>query len=306
MSLPRSYDALKLYKHFVTYDLVPDPARPGRMIKRPTDVRTGRWCNAHNPAHQYSYEEAAATGRPVGYVLIEGDGFWCIDIDGAFRNGHWSPIARELFELCKGAAVETSQSLTGAHIIGRGTVPPHSCKNDAHHIELYTDKRFIALTGINAVGDAGLDLTDVIAEIGARYFPPCEGQHIVEWTYEPAAGYGGPPDDDGLIRAALASSRRSAAAAFGNKSVTFADLWNADADKLSGRWPGMGGGYDASKVDYSLARRLAFWTGKNCERIRALMLRSALGRPKWERADYLERTILRAVAVTTIIAGPRS
>ena len=306
MSLPRCYDPLKRCKRFVTCEFVPDPDRPGRMKKRPTDVRTGCWCNAHDPAHQYSYEEAAATGRPIGYVLVVGDGFWCLDIDGAFRDGVWSPIARELFELCKGAAIETSQSGTGAHIIGRGTVPPHSCKNDEHHIELYSDKRFIALTGIDAVGDAGLNLTDVMAEIVVRYFRPRAGQQVAEWTYEPGAGYGGPADDDGLIRAALASSRRSAAAAFGDRSVTFADVWNADADKLSGRWPAVGGGYDASKADYSLARRLAFWTGKNCERIRALMLRSALGRPKWDRADYLERTILRAVAVTTIIAGPRS
>lgn len=305
MSLSRNYDALKRHKRFVTYELVPDPDRPGRMKKRPTDVGTGRWCNAHNPAHQYSYEEAAATGRPVGYVLVVGDGFWCLDIDGAFRDGVWSPIARELFELCKGAAIETSQSRTGAHIIGRGIIPPHSCKNDEHHIELYSDKRFIALTGIDAVGDAGLDLTDVMAEIVPRYFPPFVSQHVTAWTDEAADGYGGPADDDGLIRAALASSRRSAAAAFGDNAVTFADLWKGDADKLSGRWPAVGGGYDASKADYSLARRLAFWTGKNCERTRTLMLRSALGRPKWDRSDYLERTILRAVAVTTIIARSR-
>ena len=305
MRLPSCFNALKRRRRFVTYDLVPDPTRPGKMIKRPTDVRTGRWCNAHDPAHQYSYEEAAATGRPVGYVLVGGDGFWCLDVDGAFQNGQWSPIARELFAACKGAVIERSQSLTGAHIVGRGAVPPHSCKNDQHHIELYTDKRFIALTGIDAVGDAGFDLTDVIVDIVARYFPPKSYQTIAAWTEEAVDGYGGPTDDEGLIRAALASARRSPAAAFGMNVVTFAELWNADADKLAARWPAGGGGYDASKADYSLATRLAFWTGKNCERIRSLMLRSELVRPKWDRSDYLDTTILRAVAATTDVARGR-
>lgn len=305
MRLPSCFNALKRHRRFVTYELVPDPNRPGKMIKRPTDVRTGRRCNAHDPAHQYSYEEAAATGRPVGYVLVGGDGFWCLDIDGAFQNGRWSPIARELFDACKGAAIERSQSLTGAHIVGRGDVPPHSCKNGEHHIELYTDKRFIALTGIDAVGDAGLELTDVIADIVARYFPPKDGHQVDCWTYEAVVGYGGPTDDAALIRAGFASSRRSAAAAFGNNVVTFADLFSADADKLAARWPQQGGGYDASKADYSLATRLAFWTGKNCERIRSLMLRSDLVRPKWDRSDYLDTTILRAVAATTDVARGR-
>lgn len=305
MRLSRCYAPLKRHRRFVTYELVPDPDRPGRMKKRPTDVRTGRWCNAHNPAHQYSYDEAAATGRAVGYVLVLGDGFWCIDIDGALRDSDWSPIARELFELCKGAAIETSQSLTGAHIIGRGTVAPHSCKNDEHHIELYTDKRFIALTGIDAVGDAGLDLTDVMADVVSRYFLAGIAQQVADWTFEAVDGYGGPTDDAELIRICLASHRRSAAAAFGENNVTFADLWNADIDKLSARWPAPCGGYDASSADYSLARRLAFWTGKNCERIHSLMLRSALGRPKWERSDYLERTILRAISATTDVARGR-
>ena len=40
---------------------------------------------------------------------------------------------------------------------------------------------------------------------------------------------------------------------------------------------------------------LAFWTGRDCERIRALMNKSALARDKWEREDYLPRTILGAV-----------
>ena len=98
----------------------------------------------------------------------------------------------------------------------------------------------------------------------------------------------------------------AAAAAFGDDAgVTFRDLWEANADALGKRWPSStGGAYDGSSVDAALATHLAFWTGKNCERIRELMYRSALVRDKWEARGeyYLPRTILRACNVSKDVA----
>src|SRR5574344_502509 len=55
--------------------------------------------------------------------------------------------------------------------------------------------------------------------------------------------------------------------------------------------------YDSSMADAGLAQHLAYWTGNNCDRIFTLMWRSGLVREKWQREDYLQRTILRAVAL---------
>lgn len=313
MTLPAPLAPLAAYRRFVTYMTELDPDRPGKTIKRPTDVRSGYVCNAQNEAHQYSYAEAFATGRAVGFVFVEADGFWFLDIDGALENdpaggpSRWNAQATELCAALAGAAVEVSVSGTGLHIIGRGLVPPHAKKNVPAKLELYTDKRFCALTGIMASGDASIDLTPQIWGIAERYFPPnASGAEIAGWTDTPCDGYGGPADDEELIRAAMASGKRNAAAAFGTGNVTFADLWLADADKLGAKWPGSNGGYDASHADASLASHLAYWTGKNCERTRTLMLQSALARQKWEdRPDWLELTIMKAASVVSAVAQGR-
>ena len=79
--------------------------------------------------------------------------------------------------------------------------------------------------------------------------------------------------------------------------ASFADLWEANADVLATAYPDGGGrSYDASQADAALASHLAFWTGRHGERIKALMLRSALTRDKWHRDDYLPRTIAAILA----------
>ena len=66
-------------------------------------------------------------------------------------------------------------------------------------------------------------------------------------------------------------------------------------EALARAYPDPARGYDSSSADAALAQHLAFWTGKDCARIDSLMRRSALARDKWEREDYLPRTILGAV-----------
>lgn len=307
MTLPAPLAPLAAFRRFVTYRLDPHPDKPGKTIKRPTNWRDGKVSDAHDPANQCSYAEAFATGRPVGFVIDPVDGFWFLDIDGCLIAGAWTPLAIELCARLAGAAVEVSQSGTGLHIIGRGPVPAHSCKNVLLHLELYTERRFVALTGTNAVGDVMAEVPAIV-DVAAAYFAPNAHGDIAGWTDVAVDGYGGPADDVDLLRAAMASGKKSASAAFGG-GVTFEDLWTANADKLAVRWPPDSAGsgpYDASHVDAALAGHLAFWTGKNCERIRELMLQSGLVRGKWEdRPEYLEMTIMRACAVVANVAKAR-
>jgi hypothetical protein len=309
--LPPPLAPLSEYRQFVGWRLVPS-VKPGKMDKLPCDPRTGRVASAHKAEVWASFEEVAgavAAGRVqgVGFVLTASDPFWFVDIDGARQvDGTWSPLATSLCQRLGGAAVEVSQSGTGLHIIGSGAVPEHGCKNIPLGLELYTEARFVALTGTGAVGDVRHNLASAIGLIAGEYFPPgvAQGAGPDEWTAEPVPEWDGPGDDDDLIRRALASGDRSAAKAFGGEGITFRDLWEGNTDALARRWPGTKGPYDASSADGALAAHLAFWTGKNCERIRSLMYRSALVRDKWEaRGDYyLPRTILGACGVSTEVA----
>ena len=77
-------------------------------------------------------------------------------------------------------------------------------------------------------------------------------------------------------------------------------------DRLwSGEWQGA---YPSqSEADLALCMTLAFWTSRDAGRMDALFRRSALMREKWDRADYREATIAKAIEQTEETwKGPRT
>lgn len=295
-----SLSALSAYRQFVVYRIAPSVNRPGKTDKFPCDYRTGQVINAHDPQHWTDYATAKATaiawgeGWGVGFVFTENDPFWFLDIDGCLIDGQWSPLAVSLCQMFSGAAIEVSGSRTGLHIFGTGKPPAHKSRNQAYGLEFYTSGRFVALTELNAVGDAGADMSAVLPMLVATYFQPDAATSTEsEWNDGPCEEWNGPADDSELWRRAMQS--RSTNAAFGNRA-SFADLWLANESVLAVAYPDPARGYDASAADAALAQHLSFWTGKDCARIRRLMEQSSLVRDKWEREDYLPRTILGAVS----------
>ncbi|MGF2734831.1 VapE domain-containing protein [Marinobacter sp. DUT-1] len=298
MELPDPLAPLGQFRQFIGFRLQPDPKRAGKMLKKPVDIRTGQTHNPHDPAIWQDFRTvsdavAAGTAHGVGFVFTPDCGLWFLDIDDALQCGKWSPLSQQLLNLTAGAAIEVSQSGTGLHVIGSGRVPPHSCKNTALNLELYTADRFVALTGKQCSGNAAHDCSAAMAQIVADYFPPDASGPSDGWTDEPCPGWDGHTDDGELLRHACKSG--SAASAFGNRA-SFADLFEGREDALATAYPDDSGtrAYDASSADAALAQHLAFWTGKDCERIQRLMLLSGLKRDKWDRADYLPRTIVAA------------
>lgn len=303
-SLPAALAPLARYRQFILCKIV--PAHP-KALKFPVDWRTLKVADAHDPAIWTGADEActlaAVTGLEVGFVFTKDDPFWFLDVDECRRGNAWSETAQQLFALLNGAAIEVSHSGAGLHFFGRGTVPPHSTRCGQLGLEFYTEKRFAVLTGTNAVGNADADLTEPIGRLVTACFPPKPEVTPADWTTCPVPEWRGPTDDDDLIRRAMAA--HGAASVFGGRA-TFADLWNADAEALGRTYPDSKRAFDASAADGALAQHLAYWTGKDCERIERLMRRSALVRDKWERADYLrQRTILGAVARCTKVCLDR-
>lgn len=319
-SLPPALAPMGAREQFVTWFAQPSPTRPGKVDKFPCDWRTGHVINAQDPAFWTSaavaIEMAPAWDRGhgcgAGFVFTEADPFFFLDIDKCLLpDGRWSPLALELCARLGPGAQEVSQSGAGLHIFGSLSRPlEHACRNTPLGLELYTSGRFVALTGINIQGDAGADLTDAVAIIAAQYFPPSVTGDFAGWTTDPVAEWKGPADDEELIRRARASALKSAALAFGGEGKpTFEDLWTANGEALGRQWPPdkQGQAYNASDADMALANHLAFWTGKNCERIERLMRMSALARDKWDsHRSYMGDTILKACAYVTKVASGRA
>jgi len=308
--IPEALAPLAAYRQFILYRIIPDGVKAKKLPINPHTLQPfpkgdnwqqdpTKWVDGDTAT-----QIAAALGRDygVGFLFRAEDPFFFLDIDNALQPGNtWSQLATYLCQQFAGAAIEVSQSGKGLHIIGTGTPPPHACRRDEFGLELYHEERFVALTGTNAIGSAATDCSGILPFIVNTYFPPsAAGTPGMEWTDGPVAEWNGPADDDELIERAL-QAKKSAGAAFSEKAG-FAELWHGDVNALARTYPEMGGKsrpYNESQTDMALAQHLAFWTGKDCERIQRLMMRSALVRDKWEREDYLPRTILRAVSLQT-------
>lgn len=301
-SLPNALTPLAAYEQFIVYKLVPSQTKPGKTDKLPIDWRTGQMPAKGSGAASVWTSAANALGAAahyghsygVGFSFAESDPFFFLDIDNCLEpSGDWSGLAKHLLGAFPGAAIEVSQSGRGLHIIGTGRPPAHACKNVALGLELYHTDRFVALTGTHAQGSAATNFDYALPWLVQNYFPPGADLTGLDWTDGPVDDWKGPTDDDTLIERMVRS--RSSASAFGNKAA-FADLWHADAMVLANAYPDPSRPYDASSADAALAQHLAFWTGKDCERMLRLMFRSALVRDKWQREDYIRMTITKACA----------
>jgi primase-polymerase (primpol)-like protein len=299
--LPAALHALSAYKQFILWKAF--PKANGGTDKKPINYQTGRPHDPHDSEIWLTAESAllwlqkSNVADGVGFVLTPNDPFWFIDIDKCLTDqNQWSTLAQELCAKFHGCAVEVSQSGRGLHIIGTGAAPEHGCKDKQNGLEFYTEYRFIALTGSHAVGNAGHSVAPgLLTWLVASYFPRDLSVKSTEWTNGPVEEWDGLSDDSELIERMLKSGG-SAAATFGNRASIQA-LWSADAMQLANFYPPFGDtAFDHSSADMALCSHLAFWTGKDCDRIDRLFRMSGLMRDKWEkRDDYRQSTILGAV-----------
>lgn len=314
--LPGALAPLAAYRQFILVLLLPGV---GKTVKHPYNWRKLVRHDAHDPAIWLSCAEAAhlaatttvppgAIGWCVGFVITANDPIVCLDIDGCITpDGQWTPTAIEMQKRFPGA-YEISISNTGAHGWGFAASPPdHGKRNDKLNIELYTELRFIALGG--ACTGTMYDVSGLLPQFIADYFPYTEINENGEgWTTTPCEGYTFISDED-LLRRAMGQVRKNDASnIFGDKPslAAFADLWTRNVSVLQHVYPpDAGKEFGASNADVALAKELAYWTGKDCERIERLMNQSALKRDKWEtrRRDttYIRQSIMAGVSYCSAV-----
>jgi hypothetical protein len=301
--IPTPLAAMGAYKQWMLYKIVANA--DGTHTKWPYDYLSNKVVSAHDPKYWLDYESASAivnmwgVGYGLAFVFTDNDPFFFVDIDDCLKDSKWSPLALTVCSIFTGAAIEISPSGRGLHIYGMysGVMPAHGCK--ANGIEFYHTGRFSTITGNGIIGNCTTDFTHLLPAFINGWVPPDQyATGDVNWTTEACEGYGkGLEDDDKLIEKALAS--KGASGAFGGRA-TFADLWDCNTEALHRFYPDQYNTppklYDASLADSALAQHLAFWTGKNCDRVRRLMGKSALARDKWlKHPTYMQRTITAAV-----------
>ena len=305
-NLPEALAPLAAYNQFIL-----------RKGKIPCGPLTKKPINPLSPTNWMDVQTALAWATHfssdfgIGFVFTADDPYFFIDIDNCLlKDKQWSSTALELCQQMSGAAVEVSQSGKGLHIFGtyQGVAPAHRCKNKELGLEMYTEKRFVALTGTKVIGSAATDCTARLPGIVAEYFAPLDhiDEKLENWRREPVPEWSGPEDDDELLQKMMRSG--GVKAAFGSRA-SFSELWTNNEEALAIAFPSQNptDPYDRSSADAAVVQHLAFWTGKNHERVHRLMLQSKLVREKWTKhRTYLQRTITRAVSRQTDVYNAQS
>jgi hypothetical protein len=224
----------------------------------------------------------------IGFVLTADDPFTVIDLDDSRNSatGELTPEAETIVARFN-SYTEVSPSGTGVKIFVRARKPGERCKHTRRHIEVYDRKRFVAITGRPALENGPMVVAERQAELNAFYdelFPADEIPNRSGGANSPVVNREAPLAPNNLSDLDIVD--RAACAKNGAKFVA---LWTGDASA-----------YDSqSDADFALAGMLAFYVGPDPARVESLMRQSGLRRHKWERRDYLRRTITQAIARRT-------
>lgn len=216
----------------------------------------------------------------IALVITKSSGLFLIDLDDCILAGkHWTPRALEICSMFPGCYQETSRSQTGFHIIGTRPeiiLPSHHNKVNFLGIEFYMHNRLVFLTGFGATGSPKV-IGQNLAVFLSRFLSKETSHNTMQLLLEKML------------------NTKTPSSTLGYKA-SFKDLWTANIEVLGKTFPdAKGRPFDWSEADMSLCGHLAFWTGKDIQKMDNLFRKSALMREKWERDSYREPTLQKAI-----------
>lgn len=280
-------ETLKDFNNWVAWKLI-----DGKKI--PINPDTGEWVSSTNPEQWATYttvEKAYKGGKYDGIgFMFSNSPVVGIDIDDCIKNGVVCQTAKEIITGID-SYTELSPSGSGVHILLMGkdikglkaTAKRLQALNitDCKAIEMYSTERYFTVTGHLYDNDPNHRMIMPILGKQEQYFnelyqklSQAQIEHQPDTVELPTVS-----DPEALERA--------------KKSPKFEKLWNGDISAYNN---------DHSAADMALMDILAIATRKNAEQMGRLFSQSALAqRKKGKRADYIQRTIDRAIKDTVIM-----
>ena len=236
--------------------------------KIPHNPLTGEKASSTDPETWASFDEAVSSSYDlIGIALSENDPYIGVDID--------NQLDKEL-ALSFGTYAEISPSGNGLRVIGKGTLP-EKAKNRNANFEIYESKRFLSLTGNKISKNGPVDCQESINDFVERYIGFRESSQAEESEIEPEP---------------LTSEDESAIEIRKVVNPTFKALFEGDTSNYQ----------SPSEADFALACHLAESLGKRPGTIFQAMLNSGLVREKWQRSDYIAKTIYGALEQANLSA----
>jgi P4 family phage/plasmid primase-like protien len=252
--------------------------------KVPVDARAGDYASPTDPSTWTSIEDAVAYHRReatdtdgIGFVFSEEDLLMGVDLDDCRDPDTGQPTDRTKEIIDRLDSYTTiSTSGTGYHIYLKGVIPPGADRQRHDGIEMYDSARFFVWTGdhVDGTPERIKERPNAVKDVHSEWVAREESN--TDSTQKPTASPGGDLNDSELIQQAKAAEN-------GEK---FKRLWRGDTS-----------GYEShSEADLALCNLLAFWCQGDRQRIDTLFRESGLYREKWDREDYRQRTIDRALS----------
>lgn len=246
--------------------------REGKPTKIPYRADAGGRASSTDPSTWSGFDAALAAAEAlavdgIGFVFSSADPYVGVDLDDLDADAGAVMLALDSY-------AERSVSGRGAHVIVKARLNGHP-RHRSGPIEIYDEGRYFVVTGDHLAGtpetieERQAELEMVLAE----FLPAPEPRQLSN-----ALDSSDPVDlDDQEL---LEKAKRVP------NGPNFERLWNGDTS-----------GYPSqSEADLALCDLLVYWFGRDPARIDRLFRSSGLYRPKWDRDDYRERTIKKAIA----------
>ena len=276
---------LKALSNWVCWKIV---TRDGKPTKLPVNPNTGNPADSSNPATWSDYQTALRYFETYKNNGLAGIGFEFsnspfagVDLDDCRdpQSGAVELWAREIIERADSYS-EISPSGKGIKIFVKGRLPPGRRRKGK--VEMYDDGRYFTVTGARLPDrpETINERTEQLAAIHAQYIGQDEPPKTLGKPSAPVDA-----SDEELLRLMLKASN----------SGRVKKLLDGDNSDYASQ----------SEADMAFCRDLAFWTGKDPERMDRLFRASGLFRDKWDRkhhgdgATYGQETIRRAIERTT-------
>jgi hypothetical protein len=262
-----------------------------RWSKVPVRSDTLRPASSTDPSTWGAFSEALnryLTGRVdgVGYAL-DGPPYCGFDLDNCFVGGELLPWATEIVNALD-SYTERSVRGGGLRIICKAPLPAYGdgvlvrknrVRPEGGSVEAYDRGRFLTITGHALEGhDAIRACPEAVAEVHRAHVqePPWLAREE-----RPRPTVPSPPPLSRSDEDVLAAARRS------EVSADFEALWRGDVSAYPSR----------SEADLALCNYLRFFAGPDRGQVDRLFRHGGLMRPKWERADYRNRTLDKAMEI---------
>ena len=272
-----------------------------KPTKIPVNAKTGRkaksndkttWTPFAEAVSYYQNHKEAIDG--IGFFFSEDGPYTGIDLDDCVKDGELNQKTEAVVKKFN-SYTDISPSKSGLHIIIRAKKPGDRCRTGkvdwCEHVEIYDTLRYFTFTGsvfngYNKIEERQEELTNFYNQL----FPKKDSGNGKRKTASNANA-----------RHWVSDTKTSPS----NEDIVTTAMLSKNSSKFTALWNGNTSGYSShSEADMAFCQILAFWTGKDKSRMDKLFRQSGLYRQKWEREDYRQRTINKAIQQQSEVYEP--